>query len=493
MADEATAANDAGTSKRPYNAATSLPTLLPAPCTPAQADREDQSRQINPSHAGTPDAETHREKAASNPSKKPKRAQQTTAKNPTRPPKNELLDPRKFKEEMVSWCLDNWGARAYVVYENDQLDGTSLWSPTFGQEGSSEGITIFDGFDRTWFVPIEDRSPLPLSKLPIAESLQKRQDAMIALSSGDGCVALYNKVRIFMEQEARSMCQNEWDGNRNIPNLPPMSWADVRSKFSLPLMLRMIAKTRLIDGRALLPGYYQVSIVELTTEGKLMVRRVSIPPDVEIAGVLLRLDTWFPVDDEQTQEVFKAIRKKLNIVLQNGNDAGKKIAHGCLRDLEKPLYNPAQEGAKWVFKLHSRENYTVPVGKGPGKLSSWTDLKDEDSLNVLKEGVCAGRHPVVIRSWKIQLRRMWPRVDELEGYLLPTAHGEPELTDEQLDVLDTLLAEQTDETREQGRRLARVLSWLDKPTYRLEFAERDDCNDLGKEGLDDETVGAEEE
>lgn len=88
---------------------------------------------------------------------------------------------------------------------------------------------------------------------------------------------------------------------------------------------------------------------------------------------------------------------------------------------------------------------------------------------------------------------MWPRVDELEDHLLPTTSGEPELTDEQLDVLDTLLAEQTDETREQGRRLARVLSWLDKPTYRLEFAERDDCNDLGKEGLDDETVGVKDE
>ncbi|KAF7551638.1 hypothetical protein G7Z17_g4887 [Cylindrodendrum hubeiense] len=486
-------ANDVLTSERPCEDGTNLPAPLPASCAPARGHQDDQNQYIEPSHAETPNAEVQNEKAAVNPSKKPKRVQQTTAKKPPRSPKNELLDPKKFQEEMVMWCLDNWRARACVVYENDQLDGTSLWSPTFGQEGPGEGISIFDGFSRTWFVPIDDRSPLPLSKRDIVENLQKRQNDLMALSSGDGSAVFFGKVRLFMEQEVRTMCQSEWDGNKNKPNLPSMDWTDAKSKLTLPLMLRMAAKTRLIDGRALLPGYYRMNVVELTTEGKLIVRNVCIPPDVDMEGVRLRLNTWFPVDDEQTQEVFKAVRKKLNIALQHGNDVGKNMAQGCLRDLKKSQYSPEREGAAWVFKLHVRENYTVPPGKGPGRLSSWTELKDEDSYRALKEGVRAGKHPVAIRSWKVQLRRMWPRVDELEYYLLPAMLGEPELTSEQLVVLDSLLAEQTDEAREQGRQMARVLSWLDKPTYHLEFAERDDCHDLGKEGLDGEPSDVEEE
>ncbi|KAH7159910.1 hypothetical protein B0J13DRAFT_616706 [Dactylonectria estremocensis] len=448
-----------------------------APRMPEHVGQDDEPQLVESSRAETAGEEAQDEKAGGNPSKTTKRVQQPTSKQVTLPPKSELGDPRKLKEEWILWLLDDWRARAYVVYEKDQLDGTGLWNPTRKQDNPVEGLYISDGYDRTWFVPTDDKSPLPLSRQDIAESLKRRHDAMIAASSGDDSVALFNKLRLYTEQEAATMCQNEWDRNKNEPNLPQSSWTDVKSTLSTSVLLRMIAKTRLIDGRASLPGYYRVSVLELTTQGKLIQRRVSIPSDLDTAGVCLRLDTWFPVQGEQAQRVFKAAQKKINIGLKQGNDKGKELAQSCLKALGRPQYNLDGDGATWVFKLAARENYTLPVGKAPGRPCTWSGLIDEDALNALKEGVRSGKHPVMIRSWNLLLRRMWPHLEDMEDHLLPTTPGEPELTEAQFGILDKLLAEQTDAERGLGWRITRVLNWLNTSTNRFDFADFDDSVD----------------
>ncbi|KAH7143909.1 hypothetical protein EDB81DRAFT_947932 [Dactylonectria macrodidyma] len=487
MGDDTIAPAGAELIKVPCDATATLKLSPLAPRPPEDVGQGSEPQIVNSNHVETGGEEAQDEKAGVNPSKKTKGVQQPGVKKAPRLQKSELVDPKKLKEEWISWLLDNWRARAYVVYENGQLDGTGLWNPTYKQENPIEGLSISDGYDRTWFVPTNDQSTFPLFKKDIAESLKRRQDALVAASSGNGNTVLFNsKFRLHMEQEAEARCQNEWDRNKNDPNLPPSTWADVKSTLSTPVLLRIIAKARLIDGRALLPGYYSVNVLELSTEGKLMQRRATIPFDLDTAGVCLRLDTLFPVHGEHTRQVFEAAWKKLNIALKYGKDEGKEIAQSYLKALEKSQYNLDGEGANWLFKLAARENYTLPVGKGPGRPHTWASLIEKGALDALKEGVRSGKHPVMIRLWKLLLRRMWQKFDELEDHLLPTTSGEPELTEEQYDILDRLLAEQTNEERRMGRRMARVLSWLNKPAYRLEFAECDNGVDSGKEGLNEE-------
>lgn len=59
---------------------------------------------------------------------------------------------------------------------------------------------------------------------------------------------------------------------------------------------------------------------------------------------------------------------------------------------------------------------------------------------------------------------MWPDIDELDDGLPPeTAPGEPELSLEQLDLVDELLAQHSDQERQQGRRFIQALERVRKP------------------------------
>lgn len=59
---------------------------------------------------------------------------------------------------------------------------------------------------------------------------------------------------------------------------------------------------------------------------------------------------------------------------------------------------------------------------------------------------------------------MWPDIDELDDGLPPdTATGEPELSLEQLDIVDELLAQHSDQEKRQGRRFIQALEQARKP------------------------------
>lgn len=58
---------------------------------------------------------------------------------------------------------------------------------------------------------------------------------------------------------------------------------------------------------------------------------------------------------------------------------------------------------------------------------------------------------------------MWPDIDELDKELPPDAAiGEPELSLEQLDIVDELLAKHTDRERQQGKRFMQALEGVRK-------------------------------
>ncbi|KPM46090.1 hypothetical protein AK830_g542 [Neonectria ditissima] len=464
----------------------SAPALLTGAPHPAPQAGQHQSQVDDSTHAETAREEEQHGEATPSRSKRAKSVRRTPKKRSNQDQDNGLF-PYQYKEDLISLCLDHWRARAVVISQNDQVDWTNL---TFGDGLPREGFSVFDGFDKTWYVHMDGSSPLPLSKQGLVQSLQKRRDALEAISTRVSNKDMVLQARYYLQQEARKMCQNEWDDNINEPNKPPMNWADVRPKFqSLSSLIRMIAKTRLIDGRALLPGYYHVKIVELTPGGKIMVRRVSMPFGVGFAGFSLRLDTWSLVNGEQSREALRETHKMLDIAMKNGTEEGKERARKVLRKFAKPGYAPSSDGATWRFKHHVRDGCPIQLGKTPGRIRGWKFVSDEESLNELEEGARAGRYVIAVRTWKIHLRQLWSEVNELQSHLQPEIFGEPELNEGQLTILDDLLAGQNDRAREQGARVARVLNWLNQPMTRSRLATNlADRNDLGN-GDSDQGVG----
>ncbi|KAK7428896.1 hypothetical protein QQZ08_004510 [Neonectria magnoliae] len=468
---------------------------------PSRVEQEGQSQiqADDPANTEAAHAEGQHKKAAPSRSKRTKPVQQTLAKTATSVSNNPLLDTKKYTEELISLCLDHWRARATVVSQGDQADWTNL---TCGDGRRREGFFVFDGFDRTWYIPMDGSSPLPPSKQEVAEKLRKRRNALEEISTNRTYATFMLHVRRALELEAKTMCENEWDGNKLKPREPPMNWVEAKPKFdNISSLAKMIAKTRLIDGRALLPEYYHVNMIELVPNGKIMIRRVSMPFGLGFIGFRLRLNTWSPANDEQSQATLKQIRKTLDIVVKNGTEESKKKAREFLGELSKRRCDPGNDGQVWrskhhVREHHVRESYMLQSGKGPGKISGWKPVTAENSLKVLEEGVRAGKYVTVVRTWMIHIRYMWLQVRELKNHLEPVTFGEPELNDEQLAIVDGLLASESDRARVQGERRARVLSWLNDPFCRLklaaDIADFADLNGLGNNGLDEGTGDVDE-
>ncbi|KAF7558688.1 hypothetical protein G7046_g5469 [Stylonectria norvegica] len=375
------------------------------------------------------------------------------------------------KEQFIELKLDNWRARATVVLTNQQIDWSQYWETNPQGDCGSKCIKVFDGFDRTWHVPMDETSPLPDSKKAAAEDLERRREALHEFTTNRNNYALLANAITLIEEETRTTCQNEWDGTQYELSGSPLSWNQAKAKYDSNQMVSMIAKTRLLTSKVLPPGYCRINMVELTTSGKLIVRHVGMPSMISPESFCYRLDSMTPPDDEHSRNILEAARKKLSVVAQNGTVEGKFKANEILRELDKPCYQigaAGSERASWSCKLHVKEPYSLQPGKGPGRMSTWPSIRDKGVFKAMLEGVGAGKHLVVAR--KIRLRRRWAEIDALDKYL-PKTNDEPELTQDQLKILDELLAGQNQETRQQGRQVAQVLKGLEAPTFRLEFAD----------------------
>ncbi|KAF5633068.1 hypothetical protein F52700_6169 [Fusarium sp. NRRL 52700] len=310
---------------------------------------------------------------------------------------------REFKEIMIQYRLDHWRARAQVVHVKGQTDLTAFWSPQWaGFKVANGGMNMFDGFDRTWFVPFDITTPLPAEKWGIAEDLRKRRLELEAAyrTKVERDKAFLVKLQHLVEEEVKETCQTLWEPNAYDPDREPARWDDVRASFQLSHLVTMIAQTRLAVGKEQLPGYYQAKVLDLG------------------------------VDDSK---LFCNVETKHK----------EKKAQGLLRQLHELVLaeKPESERYSWVFKLRSNSNFCIPAGKLPDRLRTWTQL-NETTYQELLESVRAEKHPAFIR--KVRLRRWWPEVDDLMNQV-EVFFGGAGLSPFQLDIVDELLASRTQE------------------------------------------------
>ncbi|RMJ13837.1 hypothetical protein CDV36_006503 [Fusarium kuroshium] len=398
-------------------------------------------------------------KDSKRPQKAPKAGGQPAAKGGSSNSGGSSVNVKKLAEDMILYRLDHWRARATVVYTTGQRDATPLWSPHWaGVVPQQKGYSLFDGFDRTWFIPFDISTPLPQDKQHIADDLQRRGKEMKEIFEPKRDFIL-PRLQAVLEQEIKTKCQDQWDQNCERKDLPPMKWTEVRHKYGITELVNVVAIGRLADGRALLPGYYTVILLDLAVDGKMLFQRVNMPPDISLQGFTSRLESWSVSKSEDDENLLELVRAKLQRISLRGTAAGMQKAQNLLDQLNKPTFKDSQgsEMDAWVFKLNHNANYYIRSAQGPADIRRWKGLT-EATFDEFVQGVRGGKHPVVVRPWKIRLRRMWPDIDELDKELPPdAATGEPELSLEQLDIVDELLAKHTDHERQQGKRFMQAL------------------------------------
>jgi hypothetical protein len=319
---------------------------------------------------------------------------------------------KDFKELMIRVLLDDWKLRARVVHTPGQVDITALWSPQIaGIESARHGMISFDGFDRTWFVPFDSEVPLPAGKQSIADNIDNRRTELsrahfIRQGIEEG---FHDKLKRVFEDEVKETCQSHWD--RNFGScMAPMQWDEVRQKYELVDLVTMIAEARLKHGIEPLPGYYEAMILELGIDGKITFQRKSVPSDIDVGGLISRLESWYPQNDEHSTNIIKHFCHKLNFISDHGDEAQKRKCQLMFRQLTRCIETQKTECelSQWVFKLWCKPDYSVPPGKSPDRVGTWNKLK-EDTYQDLLAGVI-NRYPVFVR--------VSPAIEHLSDFLL---------------------------------------------------------------------------
>lgn len=311
------------------------------------------------------------------------------------------MNPKDFKELMIRLRLDTWKAKAQVVPIHNQVDVTAFWSPQWaGIIASDRWMNVFDGFDRFWVVPFDSETPLPAEKQTIADDLKKRHNEVrdVYRSKTTQDRGFHDKMLRLIEDEVKETCQNLWDANFYKPHIASTPWSEVRQAYDLPSLVSMIARTRLEDETEQLPGYHRVLVLELGIDGKVTYQRISVPIGSNLNGLVSRLDSWYPHDDEHSTHVIERFHQKLDFLSKRGDEAQKRklqLMHRQLDRFVKPS-EPDCELSQWIFRLWIKSDYSIPFGKSPDQVRTWTRLK-EDKYQELLTGVYAKKYPVFVR------------------------------------------------------------------------------------------------
>ncbi|KAF4997942.1 hypothetical protein FDECE_11935 [Fusarium decemcellulare] len=352
------------------------------------------------SSAPAPDNTTANTDALASSSKTPKK---TSRKAPTNKAsltsRGITFSVKKFKEDMIEYLLDHWKARAQVVYTNDQQDATALWSPQWaGCVTQRGGVKFFDGFDRTWFIPFDIETPLPAAKKHIADDLRQRGQEMKEMYE-DKKDSLKPRLMSLFEDEIKMKYRDQWYDNLHEVDEVSTQWAEVINRCTMQTRVHMVAKARLIESSTLLPEYYNISILDLAVDGKMIVRQARMPFDINLTEFYLRLNSWCPADGEHDLRILEIFRNRVAAVSLLGTQTGKDKAQKHLKELDKPNYRigaPGSEMSSWVYKLGHNGSYTVPPGKLPADVKGWKKFKEE-SFEEFLASVRVGKYPAVIR------------------------------------------------------------------------------------------------
>jgi hypothetical protein len=397
------------------------------------------------------------------------KANATTTMPPPPPPGFGLpsrcssLDPRTIRDMIIDDKLKNMYAKATIVTNEQQRLGAYVggWP--------MNGMTFFDGFNNTWFLPREDTAPRPLSGTGLDRRYQTSDEQLnyILQHGGEVVQRAYRGI----EKETEDFCSHEWNrssayrnngGGMFAPIQPPVltrSWAEARVTLTVNDMVGMICRTRLLMGKVCFPGYITINVV-VGLQGRLIATPHYVPPNVDLAALVGKLNSWDPPGASRVSLLFQTIRLKLSELRQLGPEFGyaQRKAAEFEAELQEPRFQLDVSGSqrrRWSYKAWNNGQFVMPLGKVPRE-EGWTVMQGAADVDRIKDIARRGLLIVLIRPWELRARNIMEKCDAImrDARL---GQREPQFSKEQLKIVDALLAQGSGDSGEQARALGRIL------------------------------------
>lgn len=330
-------------------------------------------------------------------------------------------------------------------------------------------MTFFDGFNNTWFLPREDTVPAPLSMTGLNQQYRTSDEQLnyILQHGGEVVQRAYRGI----EKETQDFCSHEWNrssayrknsGGMLAPMQPPVltrCWAEARVSLTLNDMVGMICRTRLLMGKVCFPGYITINVV-VGLQGRLIATPHYVPPNVDLAALVGKLNSWDPPGASRVSLLFQTIRLKLSELRQLGPEyayAQRKAAE-LEAELREPRFQLDVSGSqrrRWSYKAWANGQFVMPLGKVPSE-EGWTAMQGPADVERIKDIARRGLLVVLIRPWELRARSIMEKCDAMMRDAR-MGRKEPQFSKEQLKIVDALIAQGSGDSGEQARALGRIL------------------------------------
>lgn len=330
-------------------------------------------------------------------------------------------------------------------------------------------MTFFDGFNNTWFLPREDTVPAPLSVTGLNRQYRTSDEQLnyILQHGGEVVQRAYRGI----EKETQDFCSHEWNrssayrnnsGGMLAPMQPPVltrCWAEARVSLTVNDMVGMICRTRLLMGKVCFPGYITINVV-VGLQGRLIATPHYVPPNVDLAALVGKLNSWDPPGASRVSLLFQTIRLKLSELRQLGPEY--KYAQRKAAELEAELREPrfqldvsGSQRRRWSYKAWGNGQFVMPLGKVPSE-EGWTVMQGPTDVERIKDIARRGLLVVLIRPWELRARSIMEKCDAMMRDAR-MGRKEPQFSKEQLKIVDALIAQGSGDSGEQARALGRIL------------------------------------
>lgn len=371
-------------------------------------------------------------------------------------------DPKTIKEMIIYDKLKDMHAKATIVTTEQQRFGP------YPNGWLMSGMTFFDGFNNTWFLPKDDIAPRSITGIGLDRGYQTADGQLKQILQGGG--AAVERAYRWIEKETEERCAHEWTyGKVYVPHMGlfaptyapiiPRSWPEARVNLTMNEMVGMVCRTRLVHGKVCFPGYLTINVV-IGLQGRLIATPHYVPPNVDLASLVGKLNSWDPPTASRVGLLFQTMRLRLAELKRHSRDFG--YARRKVAELEEELGEPrfeldvmGSQRRRWSYKGWEGERFVMPAGKVPNE-EGWAAMEGPGDVDRIREIARQGRLVVLMRPWELRARSMLEKMDALMRDMR-CGRREPQFTPEQLKIVDELLASGPRDTREQARALGKIL------------------------------------
>lgn len=373
------------------------------------------------------------------------------------------LDPRTVKDMIIDDKLKDMYAKATIVTNEQQRLGA------YAGGWPRNSMTFFDGFNNTWFLPREDTVPSAVSVTGLNRQYQTSDEQLNHILQHGGEVV--QRAYRWIERETQEFCSHEWQrsityGNNSGGMLAPMqppalprSWDEARVSLTVNDMAGMICRTRLLMGKVCFPGYITINVV-VGLQGRLIATPHYMPPNVDLAALVGKLNSWDPPNSTRVSILFQTIHLELSELEQLRPEY--RYAHRKAADMKAELREPrfqldvsGSERRLWSYKAWNNGQFVMPVGKVPSE-EGWTVIRGAADVGRIKDIARRGQLVVLIRPWELRARSIMAKCNALMQDA-KMGRKEPKFSKEQLKIVDAVIAEVPGDSADQARELGRIL------------------------------------